>query len=217
MLRPRKLRAAGDHAEFRHAHEARHRGREEGHRGGDRPGEDSRPHSAARLHERLRAVHALAPLLEVAADVVRAVVDPDADHRDGEGHAQDVEVADARRRPGERPGHADRQHAVGQQGVADAAEPGDDHEHDRRHREAARPDHRGLAGPHLVVLHHRDTGEPDRDAGMPVADAGHDPPQLVGGRRGAGEAPLLLGEPQEHEAEPAVLGEQVLAREVAER
>ena len=187
--------AAGDEAELGDAHETRQRRAEEGHRGGDRAGEDARADRAARLQEGGLAGAAGAAQLQVAADVVGAVVDADADHGDREGHAEDVEVADARRRPAERPRHADHEHAVGHQGVADAAEAGDDHDHDRGQRQAAGPEHRLLARPHLVVFHHRQPGEADRGLRVPPAHGADDPPQFVGGGRRAGEAALLLHQP----------------------
>ena len=209
--------AARDHPELCHAHEARHRRREEGDGRRDRAGENPRPHAAARLEQGVFAVHALAPLLQVAADVVRAVVDAHTDHRHRERDAEDVEVANARRRPRECPGHADRQHRIGHQGMPHAAKAGDDHEDHRGHRQATRPDHRGLAGPHLVVLHDRDAGETDRNARVALGDAGDDPPQFVRRSTGAGKAALFLGESEQHEAQAAILGEKVLAGKIAER
>jgi hypothetical protein len=209
--------AARDHAEFRDAHEARERRAEEGHGRGDRAGEDAGADRGARLQERRVAAEAAPAGLEVAADVVGAVVDAHADHRHGEGDAEDVQVADAGRGPGEGPGHADHEHAVGHQRMPEAAEARGDHHHHGRERQPARPEHRLLARPHLVVFHHRQPGQADRDPGVPAADRGDDPAELVRGRRRAGEAAVLLDEPQEHEPQPAVLRQQVLAGEVAER
>ena len=126
-------------------------------------------------------------------------------------------MTDAGGGPGKSPCHADRKHAVGHQRMPHATEAGDDHDHDGRHRQSAGPDHRLLARAHLVVFHHRQPGEADRGAGVPLSHAGDDPPQFVGGRRRPGEPPLLLREPQQHEAKPTVLGEQVFARQVAKR
>ena len=208
--------AAGDQAELRHAHKARECGGEEGHGRRDRAGEDAGPDRRARLEERRLAVDAAAPRLEIAADVVGAVVDAHADHRHGEGDAEDIEVADARRRPGEGPCHADHEHTVGHQRVAHPTESGDDHERHGCEREPTRPHHRLLAGPHLVVFHHRQAREPDRDVGMPIAHGLDHAAQFIGGGRRAGESARRLRQPKEHEPEPPILGKQVFAREVAQ-
>ena len=209
--------AAGDHAQLGNPDEAREGRREEGHGRRDGARQDARPDGTAGLQQGRLAVEAAAPGLQVAAQIVGAVVDADADHRDREGDAQDVQVADAGRGPAEGPRHPDHEHTVGHDRVPHAAEAGDHHQDHRRQRQAAGPDHRLLAAAHLVVFHHRQAGEADRGRRMPRADPLDDPPQLVGGGRGAGEAPFLLDQPQEHEAQPAVLGQQVLARQVAQR
>ena len=56
-----------------------------------------------------------------------------------------------------------------------------------------------------------------RSSSVAAGDGADDAPQLVGGGGGAREAAVLLREAQEHEAQPAVLGEEVLAGEIAER
>ena len=209
--------AAGNQSQLGHAHEAREGGAEEGHGGRDRAGENAWADRGARLEERRLAVETAAPHLEVAADVVGAIVDPDADHGDGERHAQDIQMAHARRRPAKGPGHADDEHAVGHERVPDTAEAGDDHHDHRRERQAAGPHHRLGARPHLVVFHDGQAREADRHVGMPRRRQFHQPPQFVRRGRGTGETLLRLRQPQEHEPEFAVLGEQVLARQVAER
>ena len=209
--------AAGDHAQFRDAHEAREGRAEECHRCRDRAGEDAWADGCAGLEQRLLAGEPAPPHLEIAADVVGAVVDADADHGDGERHAENIQVAHARGGPGEGPGHADDEHAVGHQRVPHAAEAGDDHDDHGHERETAGPDHRLLAGPHLVVFHHRQAGEADRDVGMAGSDEFDEAAKFVSGGGRTGEAFLRLRQSQEHEAETALLGEEVLAGEIAER
>ena len=208
--------STGDEPQFGNTDKARQGGTEERHRRRDRAGEDPRADRAARLQERLGALEPAAAGLEVAPHVVGAVIDADADHRHGEGDAQDVQMADGRGRPGEGPRHPDDEHAVGHQGVSHATEAGDDHDHHRCHREPARPDHRLGARPHLVILHHRQPGEADRHGRMAGRHAADQPPQLVGRLRRAGEAAIGFGEPQEDEAHPPLLGEELVAGEIAE-
>ena len=159
--------AAGDHAQFRNPHKAREGRGEEGYRGGDRTGQDARPDSRARTQQRRLAVLPAASQREIPADVVGAVVDTNADHRDRKRHAENVEVADRDRCPGKRPGHADHQHTIGEQGMPHTTKASDNHHRHCDQRQHARLDHRVLARPHLVVFHDRKTCQTDLHLWMP--------------------------------------------------
>ena len=209
--------ATGNQPQLGNADEARQRRTEERHRRRDGACEDPRPDRGARLQERLRTLDSATAGLEVAPHVVGAVIDADADHRHGEGDTEDVEVADGGRGPGKGPRHPDDEHAVGHQRVPEAAKAGDDDDHHGGHREHARPDHRLRARPHLVVLHHRQPGEADRHAGMAVRHAADQPAELVGGLRRTGKTGVRFGKAEEDKSHPPLLGEELVAGEIAER
>ena len=209
--------AAGNHAQFRHAHEAGHSSREEGHGRGDGAGENARAHRPTGIKEGIFTGESAAAHLEITADVIGAIVDADADHRDGECHAENVEMAHAGGGPGEGPGHADGEHAIGHERMTHTAKPSDDHHDHRRHREAAGPHHRLGAGPHLVIFHDRQAGQADGHRRMAGRHQRDQAAEFVGGGGGPGKTLLRFGQPQEHESQLPLLGQQVFAGQIAER
>ena len=155
--------------------------------------------------------------LQVAGDVVDAVVDADADHRHGETDAEDVQMPDRQRDIAESPGHADQQDEIGQHRVAQAAETGNEQQADADHRNQAGPEHRRLAGVHFVGFHDRQAGQPDFGLGMLDLDLSDQLAQGGGRFVAGGEAAVFAQrQPQQHEAELSFLGQQIFAVQLAQ-
>ena len=154
--------------------------------------------------------------LQIARDIVRAVVDSDADERGRERDAQNIQMTDGERGVAKRPSGADQQDDVCQQGVAHAAESGDDDNDDADQRDDAAPGHRRLAGLHFVVFHDRQTGEADFDAGMPQFDIGNHFAQGMNGFATAGQFVFADGDAEEDEAHASFFGDEIFGAQFAQ-
>ena len=97
-------------------------------------------------------------------DVVDAVVDPQAHQDRAEGDAEDVQIADGFGGVAHGPDRSQDERHRGQQGVAQAAEAGHQHQEYAAQRQKSDDGHGRLAQPHFVVFHHGQAGQADLDA-----------------------------------------------------
>ncbi len=153
--------AAGNHSQLRHAGKLGQPGGEEGDGRGQRPGQNARPCQDGRLHQCLAGRNRVGPLLQVAGDVIDAVIDAQAEQDRREGDAENVHVTDGERNVTAGPNHGHHQRRHRQDRVPEAAEGHDHHGQHAQERDERCQRHRALARLHLVILDDRQAGQSD--------------------------------------------------------